>query len=461
MAASATAAGRRHGCRVRGFSVSNRKPTRDAERGGGQRIQDREAGSIPTKDLLKGKGRGICAAATATLLALVPAGVASAHKAQDHGSKRTAMHGTLYFTRFMVTASDGPVPQFMPYGQVNDPSNVMKVHYQIGGSGLVLGTPRNVATLPAADGIAWAPNHKLLIGGQSSGTVYEVNPKTGSAQAQPAGIKNAYMVGLSPHSGTAYFGSVGNPTTNAIGVVPLKPFGPGTQLPVSSNVDAIAFDNGTAYYTNSNTGGMGSFGTINLQTGHKSHLLSDVPAHGMTYDPYTGDLMLFGGKEIAQYSPTAGKIVSTLTVKSLTSSVTSSLTFTVFDQGWVNGRGQLFAAANSGQLVYVNYAQSGLVGTSTHSQTFLKSYLDDVVGTPVSAASMPTACPGSEPDKQGDKRSDNHHGKGEDGLQNKSGAEAKQADHGKGRCGDPDRQGDKSSDNHHGKGEDSTSTHKG
>ncbi len=404
------------------------------------------------KDALRGKGRGICAAATATLLALAPAGVASAHRGQDHG-KPAAVHGTLYFTRFMVTASGGPVTQFLPYGSVKDPSNVMKVHYQIGSSGLVLGTPKDVATLPAADGIAWAPNHKLLVGGQSSGTVYEVNPKTGSAQSQSAGIQNAYMVGLSPHASTAYFGAVGNPSTSAIGVVPLKPFGPGSALPVSSNVDAVAFDNGVAYYTNSNTGGMGNFGTINLQTGQKQRLLSNIPAHGMTYDPYTGDLMLFGGNQIAQYSPSAGGIVSTLTVNSLVSTVTNNPTFTVFDQGWTNGRGQLFAAANSGQLVYVDYAQSGLVGTSTHTQTFLKSYLDDIVGMPFNAPAV-NSCPPSDPDKQGDLKSDNHHGKGEDGSQNPSGAESKQADHGKGRCGDPDKQGDLSSDNHHGKGED-------
>ena len=399
------------------------------------------------------------AAATAALLALVPAGVASAHKGHDHHSQR--MQGTLYFTRFMVTASGGPVNPYTPYGPVNDPSNVMKVRYRVGSGGLVLGTPKDVATVPAADGIAWAPNHKLLIGGQSSGMVYEVNPKTGSTQTQSAGITNAYMVGLSPHASTAYFGSVGTPSTGAIGVVPLKPFGPGHALAVGSNVDAVAFDNGTAYYTNSNTGGMGTFGTINLQTGAKSRLLSNVPAHGMTYDPYTGDLMLFGGTQIAQYSPSTGTIVSTLTVSSLASTRTSNPTYTVFDQGWVNGRGQMFAAANSGQLVYVNYAQSGLIGTSTHSQTFLKSYLDDVVGTPVHGAPVSTGCPPADPDKQGDLSSDNHHGKGEDGVQNKSGAEAKQADHGKGRCGDPDKQGDLSSDNHHGKGEDSTSNPKG
>ena len=385
--------------------------------------------------------------------------MASAHKGHDHHSQR--IHGTIYFTRFMVTSKNGPVGRFLPYGPVTDPSNVMRVHYRVGRSGLVLGRPKDVATLPAADGIAWAPNNTLLIGGQSSGMVYEVNPKTGAAQAQPAGITNAYMVGLSPHASTAYFGAVGNPTTAGIGVVPLKPFGPGHQLAVGSNVDAIAFDNGTAYYTNSNTYGIGSFGTINLQTGTKTHLLSNVPAHGMTYDPYTGDLMLFGGNQIAQYSPSTGTIVSTLKVSNLASPRTSNPYFTVFDQGWVNGRGQMFAAANSGQLVYINYAQSGLVGTSTHTQTFLKSYLDDIVGAPVLSAPASTGCPPADPDKQGDLRSDNHHGKGDDGPQNPSGAEAKQADHGKGRCGDPDKQGDISSDNHHGKGEDSSSNPKG
>lgn len=399
----------------------------------------------------------------ATLLMMAASGLpVFAHGSNNDGGKgrsgaASALQGTLYYTRF-VTAN---FPSGN-YGGTGDPTNVKSVGFSYTTSGgLQLGTPQAVATVPAADGLAFSSSNTLLVGGQNTGNVFNVNIQSGQYTTVPAGTPAAYMIGLSPHGNTAYVGSVGDNSNGQIGVVGLRPTvhpvgtitvngGPGVAAP-DPNVDAIAFANGQAYYTSSMPDAPGDFGTINLQTGQETQLLTNVPAaHGMVFDPYSGMLVLTGMNEIAQINPQDPTQIASSTTVALTG---SSPYFNVFDLPWADGQGQLFAAANNGQLVFLNYAKSGLVGSASTVQTVtVDTYLDDVVGVLGPSTTPPANCTSrsADPDQNGDVHSDNHHGKGED-------IQGQEQQKGSSKCcssGDPDQNGDVHSDNHHGKGED-------
>ena len=422
---------------------------------------------VTARGMGKARWRSLVAGG-ATLVMMAASGLpVFAHgKKHDGGNGQrsgpsSTLQGTLYYTRF-VTAN---YPSGN-YGGTGNPINVKSVSFSYTNSrGLQLGTPQAVATVPAADGLALSSKSSLLVGGQFTGNVYNVNIQSGQYTTVPAGTPTAFMIGLSPHGNTAYIGSVGDSSNGQIGVVGLRPTvhpvgtitvngGPGVAAP-DPNVDAIAFANGQAYYTSSLPDAPGDFGRINLSTGQETQLMTNVPAaHGMVFDPYSGMLVLTGMNEIAQINPKSPTQIVSSTTVALTG---SNPYFNVFDLPWADGQGQLFAAANNGQLVFLNYAKSGLVGNASTVQTVtVDTYLDDVVGVLGPSITPPSGCKSGsgDPDRQGDISSDNHHGKGED-------VHGQEKQQGSATCcaaGDPDRQGDISSDNHHGKGEDVNGT---
>ena len=419
--------------------------------------------------------RGLVAGGIAAMVVLSQAGPVFAHGQQRQGNgvaQSGTLQGTLYYTRFVT--QDYPSGN---YGGTGDPVNVKSVPFYVHHGHLRLGQTQAIAQVPAADGVAVLPSGNLLVGGQFTGdvpgstadnfvpggtaNVYDVNPQSGQYRSIPAGTPSAFMIGISPNDNLAYLGTFGNRSQGKIGVVGLQPTvhpvgtitvngGPGVAAP-DPNVDAIAFANGQAYYTSSLPDAPGDFGTINLQTGQETQLLTNVPAaHGMVFDPYSGMLVLTGMNEIAQINPQNPTQIASSTTVALTG---PNPYFNVFDLPWADGQGQLFAAANNGQLVFLNYAKSGLVGSASTVQTVtVDTYLDDVVGVLGPSTTPPANCKSGsgDPDQNGDVHSDNHHGKGED-------VQGQEQPHGFATCcsgGDPDQNGDVHSDNHHGKGED-------
>ena len=124
-------------------------------------------------------------------------------------------------------------------------------------------------------------------------------------------------------------------------------------------------------------GGYGNVGLIDLKTFTTQRRLVNVPgAHGMVFDRFTGNLLLFGSTHVTQVDPGVMKIVSDLTVKAPVT----------LDQGTVDGNGYVFVASNQGQLVFVDYSGSKKIGASgnTVSVQFVESALDDVA--PLSGA---------------------------------------------------------------------------
>ena len=59
----------------------------------------------------------------------------------------------------------------------------------------------------------------------------------------------------------------------------------------------------------------GTFGTVAFSGTNAAltQLLSGVAAHGLTFDPFTNDIIINCGTEIEQFDPTTGTIVSMVT----------------------------------------------------------------------------------------------------------------------------------------------------
>jgi len=239
------------------------------------------------------------------------------------------------------------------------------------------GTPTGVAAAPGADGIVLNPNNdQLLVGGQGTGNIYQVNPVGGAVTTLNAGM-TTYEITVDPSKNVVWGGgSEGGATT--ITSVPINPTGGApTVTPVTGSNNSVTHITfvpgqaaGIAYYTSGGDNGGGNFGTINLATGVTTAILTNVQyAHGMIYDPFTGDLIISGGNELAQIDPTTNTVVSTAFFGS-----------DELDQGSVDGEGHLYWADNGGNLVFIDYSNTGLIGDPTDftSNNFYIGSLDDL-----------------------------------------------------------------------------------
>jgi hypothetical protein len=293
-----------------------------------------------------------------------------------HCRASIAASGSLYFTRFA-----GP------------PDNVNRVDYTYDGGALdssfTLSGITSISSTPGADGIQFDPsNGHLLIGGQGP-AVHRVNPVGGAFTSASTAPAVAFHLEVDP-TGTVVYAS-GIP--GLLSEVPIGgAFGAaGTPIPVLGGsgagvVTTIIFTTtGKNYYTLSGAGGFGDFGEIVIVPGVSATLtplFSGVPAaHGGEFDPLTGDIFLFGDSQIQQITGIGGA-----------AALGPVLTFPgmAFDQGTVDGLGHLFAASNTGDLLFVDYSASGsLTGAGTFSDIdFLATFLDDIA---------PLVGPGSDP----------------------------------------------------------------
>jgi PEP-CTERM motif len=144
----------------------------------------------------------------------------------------------------------------------------------------------------------------------------------------------------------------------------------------SQDIRAIVFDpvNNTWYYGTAGDGATGTFGTISFSgsSATLTQLLTGVPAHGLTFDPFTNDVIFSSANQVDQFDPTSNSVVSSVTLLGIGN----------FDQSAVDGKGHLFVASNDGNLVGLDYdtAVGHLIGGAgaTHAVTFLAFSLDDI-----------------------------------------------------------------------------------
>jgi hypothetical protein len=267
-------------------------------------------------------------------------------------------------------AAPAPVSHPELFYTVNSPPQLKVVPYEAAGSQIQVGTARVVANLPAADGLALAPDGDLLVGGAKTGNIFKVNPKSGTVVVEPSGIATAFHVTVSPDGTQAW--TAGLPGTLAS--VPLKPFGPGVARPLHGDdqaVTTVGFSPQGAFYTASNSFGSGNFGSIDLATLQTKRIQPDLRgAHGFTYDTFSKDVLLFGSYTVVQIDPAHPDTVLSL----------RPVANMAFDQGVADGQGHVLAASNTGFLVLFDYSSSGVIGDKSTkvSKAFLDTNLDDI-----------------------------------------------------------------------------------
>ena len=165
---------------------------------------------------------------------------------------------------------------------------------------------------------------------------------------------------------------VGNLTRNNLTGGGLNNGVAGTNITVtggsSQDVRGLIFDPVNNTWPDDATG---TFGTVTFSgtTATLNQLLTNVPAHGLTFDPFTNDIFFSEGDQIGQFDPTTSTLLTTLTVPGLGNA---------FDQSAADGKGHLFVASNNGVLVGLDYSATKNIGTGTVAQTFLQFSLDDI-----------------------------------------------------------------------------------
>jgi hypothetical protein len=211
-------------------------------------------------------------------------------------------------------------------------ANVNKVSYDYDGTSFTLGSIVNIASTGGADGIVFAPDGDLLVGGQAN-AVHKVDPGTGLFTTKTAGGIAAFHLTVDPSGSQAY---AMHYLSSGVATIPLTPFANGTAHALSGDdtaIQTIAFDTGgTAYYASP-----AGVGIIDLTTFTTVRKLDTTDAHGMAFDPFSGDLIAMEGALLTQIDIATWSVVGSLLVPGQS-----------FDQGAVDGDGHVFAAGNGG-----------------------------------------------------------------------------------------------------------------
>jgi LPXTG-motif cell wall-anchored protein len=268
---------------------------------------------------------------------------------------------------------------------VYEPPSVKKVSFTYDSNGFQIGRRVLIASLPGADGIVFSPDGKLIVGGGETGLVFEVDPESGEYQQVKSGSEAAYHIALDPNEQQVW--TSGLPGTLAS--VPISPLQNGTLRALKGDdpfISSVGFAPGRAFYTASDPNGGGHFGRIDLDTMETQRLKEDLRgAHGITFDQFSGSLLLFGSFSILQIDPGTPDTISSQ----------RDIAGMRFDQGTVDGNGHLFAADNGGNLVFIDYSVTRKVGDQANrvETRFLDPNLDDLA---------PLTGPGARPEPGGD-----------------------------------------------------------
>jgi hypothetical protein len=283
------------------------------------------------------------------------------------GAQATEFNGTAFFTDF----GNGTVHS-VDYSY----DDVLHV--------FTTGAPNLIATLPGADGIVFAPNGNLLVGGQGTNHVFNVNPTPGTFTSASTTTPSFHLT-LAPDGQSVYTSNFGGPLVQ----VPLSNFGTAIPPNITSvtggdgGLTQIAFAAGRTFYVNGSPNCCGNVGTIDLNTGVTTRLASSVTAaHGIIFDPSSGLIDLFGGGNVATLNPN-------------TLAVSASVHFPNapgdFDQGAPDGFGHALIAG-SGGLTFIDYEGTSIL--TPNFVTFRSGFgnIDDIA--PLSGIGAPPTVPG-------------------------------------------------------------------
>jgi hypothetical protein len=274
------------------------------------------------------------------------------------------------------------------YTTFNGGQNLHRADFNFTGGSLSISNNIDLAALSGADGLLFAPNGNLLVGAQGNNIIEVKTNGTVVLSRNPGGGSFHLALSSTASNALVYNLANGGCGNNCISAVQLSGGGlsaNGNAYTVSGGVShdvrGLIFDpaNNTWYYGTADDGGVnGDFGTVvfddTLHTATLTRLLSNVPAHGLTFDPFTNDIIFSSDTLIEQFHPATGTVISTINFGGSFQ----------FDQSAVDGKGHLFAASNDGFLGFIDYDASGLIGAGTTKSVFLHDSLDDIA--PLSGA---------------------------------------------------------------------------
>ena len=295
----------------------------------------------------------------------------------------TAMCGIACLGFQVPTAKADPISGNLFFTTFSGGENVWKDSFNYNGTTFTLGAPTGIAATSGADGLLFAPDGNLLVAGQGN-NLTEVTTGGTIVKAVAPGGPSFHLALTSASPGALVYNMWNGGGNTPISAVTLSGGGlsaNGVAYTVtcpsgcSTDVRGVIFDsiNNTWYYGTAPDGGSGNFGTIvfndTLHTATlNAPLLTSVFAHGLSFDPFTNDIIMNSGNTISQFSPTSGTIVSSITGPGN------------FDQAAEDGHGHLFVASNSGFLEFVDYDATGLIGAAGNftAAPFLAGSLDDI-----------------------------------------------------------------------------------
>src|SRR5262245_5985069 len=267
------------------------------------------------------------------------------------------------------------------------PDNVKQTvfTYDAGLATATFGPRISITSLPGADGILFSPDGSLIVGGQAD-AVHRVDISTGNFTTVNAGGVLSFHVMLDP-SGTKVW-TAGIP--GFLSDVPILPnFLPATPHTIVGDdlfITHLGFVGNQVFYSESFPSGLGNFGLFDINTFTTTRLFSLVDwAHGMTFDCFTGDLIVYANNSVVQINPATQTIRSQLD--------TTPLGTLQLDQGTSDGNGHLFIASNTGHMLFIDLTASGLVGSPLNfvAAPFLDDSIDDIA--PDCGLGSPPSCP--------------------------------------------------------------------
>jgi hypothetical protein len=284
---------------------------------------------------------------------------------------------------YPATASADVVTGTLFYTTFAGGVNVHSVDFNFNGTSFLLSNNHGIASTSGADGLLFAPDGNLLVAGQGN-NLTEVTPGgTIVKTIAPGGGSFHLALTSSAPNALVYNLNNGGCGNNCISAVTLSSGGLSlngvlyTTIPCagcSADVRGVILNtnNNTWYYGTAPDGGSGEFGTVvfndTLHTATLTRLKTGLFAHGLTFDPFTNDVIVNSAGTVQQLDA-AGNILSSFTAAGNT-----------FDQGAADGKGHLFVASNNGNLLFIDYDATGLIGAGSNftNTQFLAGALDDI-----------------------------------------------------------------------------------
>lgn len=257
---------------------------------------------------------------------------------------------------------------------------------------LSLAAPVDIASPAGADGLCIAPDGDVLIAGgpTAPNAVHKVSRASGAvATFSPgAGSPIALQLAIDP-AGDRVWAVCTASGAGRIARLPLTPFSQGVAIAITGADPVIAhlcFAHGRAYYIATGAApGTGALGIIDLNTFSTTRLLTGLDRpRSISFDPFTGHLLVFGATGISQIDARPGLtpvIVSGVSLAALVPSVD-------LRSGTADGQGRALALSSTGHLALVDFSATGQVGHAANPMLASTLETPGVLGSIVPLAGL-------------------------------------------------------------------------